>query len=66
VADRLDAGTRERLEALRTDEGRGTAFAQLAAAPGRTGLDDAHDAGRPAGPDAARMGPHQLLRRLRP
>src|SRR3954451_4042683 len=33
---------------------------------GRTGLDGAHDAGRPPGLDAARLGPRQSLRRLRP
>ena len=37
VADRLDAGARERLDALLTDNGEGTAFAQLAADPGRIG-----------------------------
>ncbi len=39
VADRLDTGARERLDALLTDDGEGTAFAQLAADPGRIGLE---------------------------
>ena len=39
VADRLDAGTRERLDALLADDGEGTAFARLAADPGRVGLE---------------------------
>ena len=39
VADRLDAGVRERLDALLTDDGEGTAFARLAADPGRIGLE---------------------------
>ena len=39
VADHLDAGMRERLDALLTDDGEGTAFAQLAADPGRIGLE---------------------------
>src|SRR5271165_2398269 len=38
VADRLDAGMRERLEAL-TDAGEGTGFARLPADPGRVGLE---------------------------
>jgi hypothetical protein len=39
VADRLDAGARERLDALLTDDGKGTVFGQLAADPGRIGLE---------------------------
>ncbi len=39
VADRLDAGARERLDALLADDGAGTAFARLAADPGRVGLE---------------------------
>jgi hypothetical protein len=39
VADRLDADARERLDALLADEGEGTAFARLAADPGRIGLE---------------------------
>jgi TnpA family transposase len=39
VADRLDAGARERLDALLADTGEGTAFACLAADPGRVGLE---------------------------
>ena len=39
VADRLDAGARERLDALLTDNGEGTALVQLAADPGRIGLE---------------------------
>jgi hypothetical protein len=39
VADRLDAGMRERLDALLADTGEGTAFARLAADPGRVGLE---------------------------
>ncbi len=39
VADRLDAGARERLDALLADDGEGTAFARLAADPGRVGLE---------------------------
>jgi Domain of unknown function (DUF4158) len=38
VADRLDAGARERLDVLLADDGKGTAFARLAADPGRVGL----------------------------
>ena len=39
VADRLDAGMRERLGALLADDGEGTAYARLAADPGRVGLE---------------------------
>ena len=39
VADRLDAGMRERLDALLVDAGEGTGFARLAADPGRIGLE---------------------------
>src|SRR5215218_10441351 len=39
VGDRLDAGARERLDALLADDGEGTAFARLAADPGRVGLE---------------------------
>ena len=39
VADRLDAGTRGRLDALLADDGEGTAFARLVADPGRVGLE---------------------------
>ena len=39
VADRLDAGMRERLDALLADDGEGTAFARLVADPGRVGLE---------------------------
>ena len=39
VADRLDAGTRRRLDALLADNGDGTAFARLVADPGRVGLE---------------------------
>jgi TnpA family transposase len=39
VAERLDAGARERLDALLADDGEGTAFARLAADPGRVGLE---------------------------
>ena len=39
MADRLDAGARERLDALLADDGEGTAFARLAADPGRVGLE---------------------------
>ena len=39
VADRLDAGMRERLGALLADDGDGTAYARLAADPGRAGLE---------------------------
>src|SRR3954468_1432980 len=39
VADRLDAGLRARLDALLTDDGDGTAFARIAADPGRVGLE---------------------------
>src|SRR5215212_7326606 len=39
VADRLDAGLRARLDALLTDDGEGTAFARIAADPGRVGLE---------------------------
>jgi hypothetical protein len=39
VGDRLDAGARERLDALLADDGAGTAFARLAADPGRVGLE---------------------------
>ena len=39
VADRLDAGMRERLGALLADDGDGTAYARLAADPGRVGLE---------------------------
>jgi len=39
VADRLDVGIRERLGALLADDGDGTAYARLAADPGRVGLE---------------------------
>src|SRR3954468_42443 len=39
VADRLDAGLRARLDALLADDGGGTAFARVAADPGRVGLE---------------------------
>src|SRR4051794_9847345 len=39
VAERLDADTRRRLNALLADDGGGTAFARLAADPGRVGLE---------------------------
>ena len=39
VADRLDAGMRERLDGLLADTGEGTGFARLAADPGRVGLE---------------------------
>lgn len=39
VADRLDAGMRDRLGALLTDDGDGTSYARLAADPGRVGLE---------------------------
>jgi hypothetical protein len=39
VAARLDAGMRERLDALLVDAGEGTGFARLAADPGRVGLE---------------------------
>jgi len=39
VADQLDAGMRERLDALLADAGEGTGFARLAADPGRVGLE---------------------------
>ena len=39
VADRLDGGVRERLGALLADDGKGTAYARLAADPGRVGLE---------------------------
>ncbi|MBV8576748.1 MAG: DUF4158 domain-containing protein, partial [Acetobacteraceae bacterium] len=39
VADRLNAGMRERLDALLADAGEGTGFARLAADPGRVGLE---------------------------
>jgi TnpA family transposase len=39
VADRLNAGARERLDALLADDSEGTAFARLAADPGRVGLE---------------------------
>lgn len=39
VAKRLDAGMRERLDALLRDDGDGTAYARLAADPGRVGLE---------------------------
>ena len=38
LADRLDAGMRDRLGALLADDGDGTAYAHLAADPGRVGL----------------------------
>src|SRR4051794_22862757 len=38
-ADRLDADVRGRLDALLADDGEGTAFARLAADPGRVGLE---------------------------
>ena len=37
--NRLDGGMRERLDALLVDDGEGTAFARLAADPGRVGLE---------------------------
>ena len=39
VGDRLDAGTRGRLDALLADNGDGAAFARLVADPGRVGLE---------------------------
>jgi TnpA family transposase len=39
VAERLDAGARERLDTLLTDNGEGTAFARLTADPGRVSLE---------------------------
>ncbi len=39
VADRLDAGMRDRLGALLADDGDGTAYTRLAADPGRVGLE---------------------------
>ena len=39
VADRLDAGMRDRLGTLLADDGDGTAYARLAADPGRVGLE---------------------------
>ncbi|MBV8070956.1 MAG: hypothetical protein JO270_13690 [Acidobacteriaceae bacterium] len=39
VADRLDAGMRERLDRLLADAGEGTGFARLAGDPGRVGLE---------------------------
>lgn len=39
VADRLDAGMRERLDALLADAGDGIGFTRLAADPGRVGLE---------------------------
>ena len=39
VADRLDAGMRDRLGALLADDGGSTAYARLAADPGRVGLE---------------------------
>jgi TnpA family transposase len=39
VADRLDAGTRERLNTLLSDDGAGAAFTRLAADPGGVGLE---------------------------
>ena len=39
VADRLDAGMRDRLGALLADQGDGTAYARLVADPGRVGLE---------------------------
>ncbi len=39
VADRLDAGMRERLDALLADAGEGTGFAPVPADPGRVGLE---------------------------
>ena len=39
VANRLDAGMRERLDALLADDDEGTGFARLAADPGRVGLE---------------------------
>ena len=38
VADCLDAGMRERLDALLADDGNGTAYVRLVADPGRVGL----------------------------
>jgi Tn3 transposase DDE domain/Domain of unknown function (DUF4158) len=54
VTDRLDAGKRERLDALLADDGAGTAFARLVADPGRVGLESL----------LAEIGKLELLRRL--
>ena len=54
ITDRLDAGTRGRLDALLTDDGEGTAFARLVADPGRVGLESL----------LAEIGKLELLRRL--
>ena len=54
VTDRLDAGTRGRLDALLADDGEGTAFARLVADPGRVGLESL----------LAEIGKLELLRRL--
>ena len=54
MTDHLDAGTRERLDALLADDGKGTAFARLAADPGRVGLESL----------LAEIGKLELLRRL--
>lgn len=39
VADRLDDGTRSRLDALLADDGEGAAYTRLSADPGKAGLD---------------------------
>lgn len=39
VAERLDRGTRERLDALLSDDGEGATFTRLTADPGRVGLE---------------------------
>jgi TnpA family transposase len=54
VTGRLDAGTRERLDALLAGDGEGTAFARLVADPGRVGLESL----------LAEIGKLELLRRL--
>jgi TnpA family transposase len=54
VTGRLDAGMRERLDALLADDGEGTTFARLAADPGRVGLESL----------LAEIGKLELLRRL--
>ena len=54
VTDRLDAGTRGRLDALLADDGEGTAFARLVADPRRVGLEGL----------LAEIGKLELLRRL--
>ncbi len=54
VSDRLDAGMRERLDALLADTGEGTGFARLAADPGRVSLESL----------LTEIGKLELLRRL--